>query len=269
MRNISISRACALADLNRSLYYYHLQKPKNDSDAAFVLEIKKIRSVHHAIGAKKLAKLISANGVKVNHKRIARILKENNLTASRKKRPRVRINNLERLPIPKDVSKRNALWSIDFMCARKNNKFRFMLLNAIDIGTRYSPLMRLERSFTSYDVTDELAQAFDKYGKPAGIITDNGAEFTSSHFRGWCRRNGIVHHLTNVGTPAENCFIESFNSSVRREMLEANDFDTMNDLRKKIGIWRDYYNKKRPHGSLGYQSPENYINLSKTSELVV
>lgn len=254
--------------MNRSLYYYHQTKPKLDHDLKLICEINKLRQLNPTIGSKKIAKILS-DEERINHKRIARILKENNLVTRRKKRSRNRINNLERIPIPKNIESINTLWSIDFMCTRKINSFKFTLLNVIDIGTRVSPLMTIERSFTSVDVTDELEKAISAKGCPKGLVTDNGVEFTSTHFRLWCKRNGIIHHLTNKGSPSENCFVESFNSSVRREVLDANDFKSMNELRNKINKWREYYNKVRPHGSLNYESPENYIKLNQTMEMAV
>jgi putative transposase len=221
------------------------------------------------MGAKKLAKTLSTREMKINHKRIARILQENGLGAPKRKPRNRRIEELVRLPAPKDVEDANTLWSIDFMCTRKVNSFRFMILNIIDVGTRISPAMIVERSFTSCDVTEELDRAIDRCGKPSGIITDNGTEFTSTHFKIWCKRRGITHHLTNKGCPAENCFVESFNSSVRREVLNANDFETINKLRSKVESWRKYYNEVRPHGSLGYQSPEVYNRLRQTPEVAV
>lgn len=231
-------------------------------------EIVVLRERHQTIGAKKLAKLLSRGKRPINHKRVARILKENGLTVIQKRRSK-RVRNLQRIPVPENVKQSKDIWSIDFMCTRKNNAFRFMILNVINVGSRISPLMTVERSFTSFDVTDELEKAFIIDGKPSGIITDNGSEFTSSHFKVWCKRNNVTHYLTNLGSPAENCYVESFNSSVRREVLDSNDFKTMNDLRAKIEDWRNYYNAERPHGSLGYQSPNSYNILAKTLEVAV
>lgn len=258
-----------MVDLKRSLYYYHLSKKKNKSDQELIKIILDCREIAPSVGAKKLAKLITERGKLVNHKRIARILKENNLNSLRPKKRRMRADNIERLPTPKNIEQINALWSIDFMCARKHNSFRFMLLNVIDVGTRLSPLMKVERSFTSLDVTNELDRAINMLGRPAGVVTDNGTEFTSAHFTIWCKRNGITHHLTNKGSPSENAFIESFNSSVRREVLSLNDFKSMNELREKIGKWHEYYNETRPHGSLSFQSPMNFIKLKQNSERAV
>jgi putative transposase len=269
LRDVSLSRACSLVGLNRSLYYYHLSKPRIDSDSKLILRIQAIREKHQNVGGKKIAKMLSSESERINHKRIARILQEQGLTVCRRKRRRRMSNKVDRIPIPKNVTQSNRIWSIDFMCARKTNSFKFMLFNIIDIGSRISPAMTVERSFTSFDVTDELERAIEKSGRPSGLITDNGKEFTSTHFKIWCRRNNIVHHLTNKGSPAENCFVESFNSSVRREVLDLHVFETMNELRKRIDEWRSYYNSVRPHGSLNYQTPENYNNLIKTMEIAV
>lgn len=256
--------ACAFVDLNRNLFYYHKTKPKNQSDQLMVAAIKNIREKFGNLGAKKLAKLLSNEEGITNHKRVARILKENDLVIRRKRRVRYRVNNIERLALPVKVKEVNCVWSIDFMCARKTNRFKFMIFNMIDVYSRQSPGMIVERSFTSLDVTSELEKAIVTYGKPLGIITDNGVEFTSTNFRNWCKRNNIIHYLTNKASPAENSYVESFNSSVRREVLDENDFNNINALRQKVGSWREFYNKERPHGSLGYNSPENYINIEKT-----
>jgi hypothetical protein len=100
---------------------------------------------------------------------LARILKENDMTVVQKKK-RKRIENLLRIPLTNEMKQSKGIWSIDFMCGRKNNKFKFMLLNVINIGSRISPIMCVERSFTSFDVTYELEKGFVIDGKPSRII---------------------------------------------------------------------------------------------------
>jgi putative transposase len=257
-KKASIAKSCALVGLHRSLYYYHHSKPSRETDQEFIQKIISLRKINRTIGAKKIARLLSTHKKPVNHKKIARILYENDLTVRRKRRNRSSQQYVERLPIPSSAKSVNEVWSIDFMKARKTNSFEFSLFNVIDIYSRRSPLMKIERSFTSCDVTNELDRACRENGKPLGIITDNGVEFTSSHFRIWCKRQGIVHYLTTKGRPADNAFVESFNSCVRRELLDENDFSNMNELRKRVKEWRNYYNALRPHGSLGFQAPDEY-----------
>lgn len=138
-----------------------------------------------------------------------------------------------------------------------------MLLNMVDVHSRESPGMIVERSFTSLDVTQELDRSIKLKGKPEGIVTDNGVEFTAGHFRRWCKANKITHYLTNKASPSENSYVESFNSAVRREVLDTNDFESISSLRGKISRWKAFYNEQRPHGSLGYLSPKEYINVEK------
>lgn len=252
--------SCELVDLNRSLYYYHQKKPRLLEDSSLLQKIIELRQKHKTLGAKKLAKLLSSSGKVVNHKRVARLLRENDLRSSRHRRTRRETPNLIRLPIPIAIRELNQVWSIDFMVARKRNSFKFMLLNCMDIKSRVSPVMSIERSFTSIDVTDELEKSMKKYGRPQGIITDNGTEFVAYHFRAWCKRNKITHYLTQKNSPAQNCYIESFNSCVRREVLDSNDFNSISELRKKVDEWRTFYNNQRPHGSLDYASPLEYLH---------
>jgi len=245
------------------LFYYHKNKPKNVTDQDLINKIRRLREDGIRLGAKKLAKFLSTNAQPVNHKKIARILKENDLNIMLRRRRKYKQYNIERLPQPKVVDKTNSLWSIDFMCSRKSNKFRFMLLNMVDVSSRESPGMVVERSFTSLDVTQELERSIQVSGKPEGIVTDNGVEFTAGHFRRWCKANKITHYLTNKSSPSENSYVESFNSVVRREVLDANDFESISSLRRKINKWKTFYNEQRPHGSLDYLSPKEYIRVTK------
>jgi putative transposase len=221
------------------------------------------RKVCEVLGAKKLARMISSPHERINHKRVARILRQNNMSVRRKKRRRYRMTNLERLPIPSNASAREGVWSIDFMCSRKASSFRYMILNMVVITMRNCPGIIVERSFTSQDVTENLSEAFKTHGKPKGLITDNGAEFTATNFRVWCRRNNITHYLTNKSSPSENSFVESFNSCVRREVLDETDFTNISELRRTLENWRLFYNEQRPHGSLGYLSPDQYVMVQQ------
>ena len=90
------------------------------------------------------------------------------------------------------------------------------------------------------------------YGKPACIVSDNGTEFTSRAILKWAGDNDVDWHYIDPGKPQQNAFIESFNGSLRDELLNEEWFD---DARKKLALWRYDYNQVRPHSSLGNQTP--------------
>jgi putative transposase len=96
-----------------------------------------------------------------------------------------------------------------------------------------------------------VARALDAlvriYGKPASIVSNNGMEFTSRAILKWANEDDVNWHYIDPGKPQQNAFIESFNGSLRDELL--------NDARRKLALWRYDYNNVRPHSSLENQAP--------------
>ena len=93
------------------------------------------------------------------------------------------------------------------------------------------------------------------YGKPSCIVSDNGTEFTSQAILKWAGDNDVDWHYIDPGKPQQNAFIESFNGSLRDELLNEELFDSLDDARRKLALWRYDYNNVRPHSSLGNKTP--------------
>ena len=101
----------------------------------------------------------------------------------------------------------------------------------------------------------ELEALVRVYGKPACIVSDNGTEFTSRTILKWANENDVDWHYIDPDKPQQNAFIESFNGSLRDELLNEELFDSLDDARRKLALWRYDYNHVRPHSSLGNQTP--------------
>lgn len=82
-----------------------------------------------------------------------------------------------------------------------------------------------------------------------------GTEFTSRAILKWANANDVDWHYIDPGKPQQNAFIESFNGSLRDELLNEEMFDSLDDARRKLALWRYDYNNVRPHSSLGNQAP--------------
>ena len=112
-----------------------------------------------------------------------------------------------------------------------------------------------DTSLSGARVARELDALVRIYGKPTCIVSDNGTEFTSRAILKWAEQNDVAWHYIDPGKPQQNAFIESFNGSLRDELLNEEIFDTLNDARRKIALWRYDYNAVRPHSSLGNLTP--------------
>ncbi|TYO84575.1 putative transposase [Oceanicella actignis] len=113
-----------------------------------------------------------------------------------------------------------------------------------------------DTSISGARVARELDTLVRIYGKPVCIVSDNGTEFASRAIQRWTDRNDVPWRSIDPGKPQQNAFIESFNGSLRDELLNEELFDTLDDARRKLALWRNDYNTVRPHSSLGNKNTD-------------
>jgi len=163
----------------------------------------------------------------------------------------------------------NQVWSIDFMSDSLVDGRKFRLLNIIDDFNRESLAIEVDTSLPSLRVIRVLEQLIAQRGKPANMRCDNGPEFISHKLDQWCTDRKITLQFIQPGKPMQNAYIERKNGSMRRELLNAYMFNSLSEVRFLKEEWRLDYNQDRPHKSLGYKSPLNYVqhwHKSKQSE---
>jgi len=88
---------------------------------------------------------------------------------------------------------------------------------------------------------------------------DNGPEFIAQALELWCKERVIELHVIRKGKPTENGLIERFNRTYREEVLDANLFETLHQVRQETNRWIWEYNNERPHESLGNIPPRTFL----------
>ena len=155
-----------------------------------------------------------------------------------------------------EATQTNQRWSLDFLSDSFGASRKFRILAVNDDCCRENLCLAADTSISGERVARELDALVRIYGKPACIVSDNGTEFTSRAILRWADRNGVDWHYIDPGKPQQNAFIESFNGSLRDELLNEELFDTLDDARRKLALWRYDYNNVRPHSSLGNRTPK-------------
>ena len=115
--------------------------------------------------------------------------------------------------------------------------------------------MKVARGITSEAVIDWLAELLAMRGVPKCIRSDNGPEFIARAVRKWLAQVGVQTLYVEPGSPWQNGYAESFHSRLRDEFLAMEEFESLAAARKHTAAFRDDYNHRRPHGSLGYATP--------------
>jgi putative transposase len=144
---------------------------------------------------------------------------------------------------------------------------KFRTLTVVDTYTRQSLVIECDTSLPSARVIRVLDRLEDLHGLPDSIRVDNGPEFISKAMDEWAYRRGVKLDFIRPGKPVENAHIESFNGRFRDECLDQHYFLDMQEAKETIEAWRDEYNTFRPHSSLGYKTPEEYLKQWEQEQL--
>jgi putative transposase len=135
----------------------------------------------------------------------------------------------------------------------------FRALTLLDECSRYALAVQPEFSYPSASVVCTLEQAAREHGYPRYLRVDNGPEFIASALEVWAHDHNVELLFIQPGKPTQNAFIESFNSRVRDELLMTNRFRTIFEARFAAEDWRNEYNTKHSHSSLGGMTPEEFL----------
>ena len=129
------------------------------------------------------------------------------------------------------------------------------MCNILDEFTRESLAGLVKRSIDADQVVAGLQQLVAERGAPEFLRMDNGPEMTAHALADWCERSGTGTVFIDPGRAWQNPFVESFHSRMRDELLNVEEFYSLAEARVVIGDWREDYNTRRPHSSLGMLAP--------------
>lgn len=137
----------------------------------------------------------------------------------------------------------------------------------VDNYTRESLAIEVGQNLKGEDVVNTLNCIAAKRGLPAIIKVDNGSEFISKVMDKWAYERGIELDFSRPGKPTDNAKVESFNGRLRQECLNAHWFLSLEDAKRKIGEWRQYYNETRPHSALQWATPAEFTRQARENPL--
>jgi len=259
---ISIKRQCELLSVNRSRVYY--QPKENGPGIAFkyliISLIDKTHTDHPYYGSRRITKELNRMGYKVNRKRIQLYLREMGIVvfypgpnlSKRNRKHKVYPYLLKNL----NVDHRNQVWSIDitYISMSKGHMYLFAI---IDWYTREIIDYELSNSLDTAFIIKCLKRAFRTH-KPEIINSDQGSQYTSNDYIALLKSEDIKISMDTVGRATDNARIERFFRSIKQEKLYIYEYSTVDELRVLIAEYMDFYNYKRIHQSLDYQTPYEF-----------
>jgi len=262
---VSERRACTVVGQPRAT---QRRNPKiRDDEAALTEAIVRLAKQYGRYGYRRIRQLLVEEGWRVSVKRVYRIWRREGLKVPKKQPKRGRLWLNDGSCIRLRPERPNHVWSYDFVQDRTRDGRPIRMLTVIDEFTRRCLAIVVARRLRSDDVLQCLTDLFVAHGTPEHIRSDNGPEFVARNVRGWLGRIGVKTLYIEPGSPWENGYCESFNSKLRDELLECEQFSTLYEAQVLIERWRRHYNAIRPHSSLGYRPPAPETILPPTSDL--
>lgn len=252
-RQISERRACSLVGLDRTVARYRSRRKERDKD--LLARMRELAAEYRRYGYLRLHVLLRQEGLVLNRKRTYRVYRAEGL--SLRKRLRKRLPQRERLPITVP-DRPNRRWSLDFVSDQLWTGRRFRALCVVDDCTKESLAIYADFSISGLRLTFLLEALVRTRGAVREIVLDNGPELTSKAMFLWAQERLVQLRFIQPGKPVQNAFAESFIGRLRDECLNEHWFSNLIEARRVLEEWRWHYNERRPHSSLGYQTPAAY-----------
>lgn len=248
-------RACGLVDVARSTARY--QAATQPDEQALRTQIRELATQHTRYGCPRITHLLRRAGVKVNKKRVHRLWKDEGLQLPRRKAKKRRVGPKGEVLMRAQHS--NHVWSYDFIHDRTEHRGQLRILAVLDEYSRRCLALLVSRSITSRDVIRLLKWLFQQHGAPDHLRSDNGPEFIAQAVQRWLPQQECQTIYITPGSPWENPYIESFFDKLRQECLNCYLFVNVQEAQQLCEQWRQEYNQYRPHSSLNYLTPDEFM----------
>jgi putative transposase len=259
---------CQLAEVSRAGFYRTLQEQRPvEEEMAVRSAIQQIALEHRRrYGYRRISAELRRRGMRVNHKRVARIMREDNLLAMQPKAFVVTTDSSHELEVYLNLASRmkltgiDQLWVADITYIRLQAEFVYLAV-ILDAFSRKVVGWALDRTLARRLAIAALEQAITKRQPPPGVVhhSDRGVQYACEEYIAILEKQRMIPSMSRPANPYDNASCESFMKTLKREEIHANQYDHLEHLRANIAEFiEQYYNRQRLHSALGYRSPEEF-----------
>jgi putative transposase len=272
--SLSIERMCQIGQVSRASFYrsFKEQKPLEE-DMEVRSEIQKIVLQHRRrYGYRRVTAELRRRGMPVNHKRVARMMREDNLLAVQPRAFVVTTDSGHELEVYLNLARRmeltgvNQLWVADITYIRLRSEFVYLAV-ILDGYSRKVVGWALDRTLAAGLAVEALTEAISRRQPPPGLVhhSDRGVQYASGGYVEILEKHQILPSMSRPANPYDNASCESFFKTLKREEIYANQYSDLDDLRTNIEEFIErYYNTCRLHSALGYRPPEEFEQAALT-----
>jgi len=266
----------SLAGLSRATYYrFDPDSTPAVSDVELRDAIQRTALRFPAYGRPRITAELKRQGWKVNHKRVGRILGEDNLLCLRKRKFQVTTDSRHPFPVYRNLTRnfvptaRNQLWVADITYIRLAEEFVYLAV-VLDAYSRLVIGWALERTIEAKLAVGALRMAFDRRGASEGLIhhSDRGVQYACEEYTQLLRDHHVQISMSRKGNPYDNAKAESFMKTLKHEEVNRVEYRDLADARRGIRIFLERtYNRRRLHSALGYRPPAEFDALLMSAKV--
>jgi len=255
---LPLTRQAQVLKLSRSSLYYQ-PRPVSPADLAIMRRMDELHLDYPFAGSRMLRDLLRGEGVAIGRAQVITLMRRMRIEAIYR-----RPNTSKPAPGHKIhpyllrglvVDRPDQVWAMDISYIPMKRGFVY-LAAVIDWHTRRVLAWRVSITMEVDFCLEAVEEAMARHGKPEIFNTDQGSQFTSAAFTGLLADNGVRISMDGKGAWRDNVFVERLWRSVKYEEVYLRAYDSVADARASIGRYLDFYNRKRPHSSLGARTPD-------------
>jgi len=266
--HLSIESMCRLGQVSRAGFYRHWQQREPCAEEMELrAKMHEIVAAHRRnYGYRRVTRELHNQGWAVNHKRVARLMAEDNLLCLRKRSfvattdsghdLRVWLNLAGRM----ELTGIDQLWVADITFLRLADEWVYLAV-VLDAFSRRVLGWSLGEKLDAGLAVAALRQAIDLRQPAAGLVhhSDRGVQYASNAYVNLLLEHGIQPSMSRAGNPYDNARCESFMKTLKQEEIYTRQYRDRADLEAHIGEFLErYYNRRRLHSALNYRSPEQF-----------
>jgi putative transposase len=264
-----VERFCRLAGVSRAGFYRNWKQTEPDEEEVALRDrIQRLFLEHHGhYGVRRITRVLRREGMVVNHKRVERLMKADNLLAVGKRKfvPTTTDSNHDlavylNLAARIKVTTINQVWVADITYIRLRGQFVFLAV-IIDLHSRRVIGRAISETIDAELTLAALKQAVETRAPQPGLVhhSDQGIQYAARNYIAELDNHGIIPSMSRPGNPYDNAFCESFMKTLKKEEVYCNEYKDLKDLRMHIETFIDrYYNERRLHSAIGYRSPMDF-----------
>ena len=270
--SLSIERMCQIGEVSRASFYRSLnEEVPVDEDMEVRSEIQKIVFQHRRrYGYRRVTAELHRRGMLINHKRVARIMRQDNLLAMQ---PPVFVATTDadhEFKVYLNLAGRmkltgiNQLWVADITYIRLKREFVYLAV-ILDGYSRKVVGWALERTLAARLPIAALEKAIAERQPPPGLVhhSDRGVQYASDEYVRILEKHQTIPSMSRPANPYDNASCESFFKTLKREEIYANQYLDLDHLKTSVEEFIErYYNPCRLHSALGYVSPEEFEQIA-------